>query len=297
MEETFTAQGFVPAKLLPQNAFLFWYNLCFPPYRACKLNHLSLGGLGGYYLLDRITTAFADRPSANNPIGLTDQAFFEKFNRDFAAISADDAPLLKLALKIRYQVYCIENAFEPSAEHPGGFESDEFDRHSAHSLIINRATGQPLGTVRLILPRADHCYPSLPVYGLCDDAALDCLPRYSTAEVSRFSLSKQLRKRHAIEDRSLSPMPRLGLIQALVRMSVYHQITHWCAVMEPSLLRVLAAMGIHFQPIGPPIEYHGLRQPSFCCVAEMLARARGERPAFWDVITDGGLLYDRLLPR
>jgi len=249
----------------------------------------------------------ADDAPAGHSTGLKDRSLFDRFNRNFVAIRADDEPLLKMALQIRYQVYCIENTFEDPVEHPDGLESDEFDAYSAHSLIINRSTGEPFGTVRLILPQADHCYRGLPMYGLCGDGAWDWLPRHSTAEVSRFSISKQSRMRYAVDsgdavpiraiDGRLGPMPRLGLIQALVRMSIQHQITHWCAVMEPGLVRMLSAMGVHFEPIGSPIEYHGLRQPSFCCVAEMLARARRERPAFWDVITDRGLLYDRQLAR
>ncbi len=236
-----------------------------------------------------------------------EQTLFQRFNRNFVAVCADHEALFRQARQIRYQVYCVENAFENPARYPNGLESDEFDEHSAHSLLFNRPTGEPIGTVRLILPRADHFHHRLPVYRLCDSDALEWLPILSTAEVSRFSISKQLRSRYEMDpecpvpirakDRLMGPMPRLGLIQALVRMSIHHGISHWCAVMEPSLLRVLAAMGIHFDAIGPLIEYHGLRQPSSCCVVEMLARAKREKPAFWEVITDRGVLYHRLLAR
>jgi N-acyl amino acid synthase of PEP-CTERM/exosortase system len=125
----------------------------------------------------------------------------------------------------------------------------------------------------------------------------------STAEVSRFSISKQLRRRNtdtlygedeavptdAIDRRS-GPLMRLGLIQTLVRMSALHGITHWCAIMEPKLLRMLAAMSIHFEPIGGLVEYHGLRQPCFCRVASVLEQVKSERLDFWEVLTDGGSL-------
>src|SRR6266478_220690 len=86
---------------------------------------------------------------------------------------------------------------------------------------------------------------------------------------------------------------RLGLIQALVQMSARHGITHWCAAMEPTLLRMLSAMAIRFRPVGPLVEYHGLRQPCYCVVAEILEAVRRERPSFWAVLTDGGTLCQR----
>ena len=82
---------------------------------------------------------------------------------------------------------------------------------------------------------------------------------------------------------------RLGLMQAIVSMSVRRGKTHWCAVMEPTLLRMLHAMGICFTPIGPLVEYHGQRQPCTGDIARMLDGVKRERPDFWDVITSGGI--------
>ena len=73
-------------------------------------------------------------------------------------------------------------------------------------------------------------------------------------------------------------------------MSIEHGITHWCALMEPTLLRMLAAMAIRFRPIGPSVEFRGRRQPCYIDVYEMLEAVRHERPAFWEMITDGGTL-------
>ena len=87
-----------------------------------------------------------------------------------------------------------------------------------------------------------------------------------------------------------TPLMRLGLIQALVRMSLHNNVTHWCAMMEQSLLRMLAAMAIRFVPIGPVVEYHGLRQPCFCVLPKVLEEMKRERPAFWSVLTSGGAL-------
>jgi N-acyl amino acid synthase of PEP-CTERM/exosortase system len=129
-------------------------------------------------------------------------------------------------------------------------------------------------------------------------------PLRSTAEVSRFCISRQFRRRatdtlydqeenqptaaNDSAERRNGPLMRLGLIQVLVRMSARYGITHWCAVMEPKLLRMLDAMAIRFKPIGPLVEHHGIRQPCSCNIAEALSAVRKERPAFWDVLTCGG---------
>jgi N-acyl amino acid synthase of PEP-CTERM/exosortase system len=71
-------------------------------------------------------------------------------------------------------------------------------------------------------------------------------------------------------------------------MSVEHGITHWCATMEPTLLRLLAAMSIRFEPLGPLVRYHGTRQPCYCEVGPMLQRVKNEQRPLWEVLTGGG---------
>ncbi|HMI97744.1 MAG TPA: PEP-CTERM/exosortase system-associated acyltransferase [Micropepsaceae bacterium] len=232
-----------------------------------------------------------------------------QFDLHFETLTADTPDLLPVALRVRYQVYCIENRFENPADHAEALESDEFDSHAAHSLLVDRRTRDALGTVRLVLPLSDAPNDSFAIQRVSDHPLLKGsrrLPLHTAAEVSRFSLSREFGRRAATaralcgeradadEDvtptHPSGPLMRLGLIQMLVRMSMQHGITHWLAVMEPKLLRMLAAMAIHFEPIGGIIEYHGLRQPCFCNIADVLRRVKRERPSFWNVLTDGGTL-------
>lgn len=231
------------------------------------------------------------------------ESLFDRFGRDYDCRLADDPVLMQRALETRYQVYCVENAFENPGENHDGIETDEFDSRSRHSVLIYRPTGETIGTVRLILP-LDGQLDSFSMQGIASlsEGKLP-VPLASTAEVSRFSISKRSRQESlssARANRSLSqmagamrrtePMPSLGLIQGLVRMSMLHGITHWCAVMEPKMLRMLAAMGIHFQPVGNLVEHHGMRQLCYCEVAAVLETVKRERPTFWEVITAGGAL-------
>jgi N-acyl amino acid synthase of PEP-CTERM/exosortase system len=231
----------------------------------------------------------------------------EALDRFFEAVEADTPELIREAHEIRYRVYCLETGFEDPAANPDGLEKDAFDAHSVHGVLIHRASRSAMGTVRLVLPVSDALEHSFAVQQVTDHSARRNsaeFPLRSTAEVSRFCISRQFRRRatdtlydqeenqptaaNDSAERRNGPLMRLGLIQVLVRMSARYGITHWCAVMEPKLLRMLDAMAIRFKPIGPLVEHHGIRQPCSCNIAEALSAVRKERPAFWDVLTCGG---------
>jgi len=223
----------------------------------------------------------------------------EVYWRHFAVVDADAPELRAEAHRMRYQVYCVERAFEPpNAE---GMERDEYDAQSRFVLLIHRRTGLYAGAARLVLPRPDAPERSFAFQALCDDPAIRDPARFPverTGEVSRFCVPKAFRRR--LLDRSLVDLPAnshlegdarraipnmtLGLISWLVRCSREHGVTHWCAVMEPTLLRLLAQLGIHFEPRGGLVEFHGRRQPCTTRPEPMLERVRAERPDVWRVI-------------
>ena len=229
-----------------------------------------------------------------------------RYNSYFRTQMADTASLVRTAQAIRYQVYCLERQFEKACEHADHLERDDFDARAVHGLIFHRPTLEAIGTVRLIPPRSGT---RLPIQLLLDEGGLrapDYFPVERTAEVSRFAISNQFRRRRAdgafvpdnIRDRRepecRGSLPCLGLIQEVIRQSLVQGTTHLAAVMEPKLLRMLAAMGIHFTPVGPLVSHHGIRQPSYCHTGDMLERLRRERPEHWMVVTDGGSLLPEM---
>src|SRR3546814_4081419 len=52
----------------------------------------------------------------------------------------------------------------------------------------------------------------------------------------------------------------LGLFRGIIRLSIRREVSHWCLAAEPSLLRRLRGLGLHFEPAGPLDEHRGLRQ-------------------------------------
>jgi len=207
---------------------------------------------------------------------------------------ADTPALVRQAHQLRYQVYCVERGFEAGEN---GMERDEYDASARHAIVRWRRTGEVVGTVRLIMPKTSAGGHHYPIQHVCDPDLLRGLPLGTSGEVSRFALAKQAIKRV----RDISPascaLLRLALIRGAVWLSADAGHTHWLAVMEPTLLRLLRATGIHFDPVGPLVDYHGVRQPAVAELVPTLSRLAVEQPIVWDFITRGGTWYPASRPR
>jgi len=122
---------------------------------------------------------------------------------------------------------------------------------------------------------------------VCEDYVLAPFAAAATAEISRFALTR---------DRSgLSPeasaLMRLYLMRGIVQVSGELGLTHWCAIMEKTLLRLLRSTSMYFVPVGPAVEYQGLRQPAIFPLANGLERMRCENRPIWSLLTGGGTLW------
>ena len=126
----------------------------------------------------------------------SEATLLRRFRQRYETLAADTAERVRLSQKIRYQVYCVEHPFL-SVDNCDCIEADEYDSHSVHTLLLSRETGDALGTARLILPHPRAFERSFPVQHVLDRNSLKTLaslPHHSTAEVSRFSISRQLRR-------------------------------------------------------------------------------------------------------
>ncbi|MBL8838106.1 MAG: PEP-CTERM/exosortase system-associated acyltransferase [Alphaproteobacteria bacterium] len=231
----------------------------------------------------------------------------EIFSRYFRVVEADTLELRRVCYRLRYDVYCVEHKFLDATHYPDQLEFDEYDDRSLHALLQHIPTGAYMGTVRLIMPLPGAKRLDMPFAELCHDPRLqtgEILPFETTAEVSRFAISKAFRRRatdgtypdeHMNDadmpnDRRLGISLSMGLIVAITKMSIAAKITHLCAVMDPALLRLLHAMAIEFLPLGPRVDYHGWRQPCFAQGMQLLEQLRKMRPDYWDLVTNGGRL-------
>ncbi len=238
---------------------------------------------------------------------------YERFHEHFEVLRANSSNLLQQSLSLRYQVYCVEKGYEDPENYPRGMESDAYDLRADHHVIRHRSSSRVVGTVRIILPDSMDSSLPFPMEHVCKGAVDKDLfnpvnaNRSRMGEISRFCISKELRRSldpenpHAenneianfsdAEIRRLYSQIVVGLIHAVIKMSAEHELTHWLAVMEPSLSRLLKRFGFHFTPLGPPVNLHGYRRPFYAVIGDEMTRVYREYPEVWDVITESGNLW------
>jgi N-acyl amino acid synthase of PEP-CTERM/exosortase system len=236
------------------------------------------------------------------------------FNEYFEVLLADTPELQREAYRLRYEVYCEEGCFPqfacPSGD-PDRLETDDYDHRSVHCVYRHRPSGSYAGTVRLVLVDPDDVGALFPLEEMTRQffpskaPQIETVPRNTLGEISRFLLHRRFRSRagealttHGLitefrppteaDRRRHLPHAVIGLFVAVVRMSVEYGLTHWYAAMEPSLARLLRSFAIHFEPIGPVVEYYGPRQPFLGQVAEIVAAVRERHRELWELATDDG---------
>jgi N-acyl amino acid synthase of PEP-CTERM/exosortase system len=236
-------------------------------------------------------------------VELNIMSILEAFNQYFEIIPASTEELRQEVYKLRYQVYCLEKGFlNPS---PDGTEHDEYDEYSSHYLIRHHETGY-MATTRLILPDRNHPEKLFPMeaYNQIDNAELlKSMPRNNIAELSRFCVSKEFRRRanerdiivtnEVDDDRSPikkhhSPNLTLALFACAVRISFEHDIHYWYAIMEPASKKIAAALGVNFVAVGSPMpseHYYGLRAPYTIKVNDLLRGAEEKDPEYLEMLT------------
>ncbi|MBL0059231.1 MAG: PEP-CTERM/exosortase system-associated acyltransferase [Elusimicrobia bacterium] len=204
---------------------------------------------------------------------------------EFTFLEATEPNLIDAIHRLRYQIYVEEYGYEKPADHPGGVERDKFDPYSVPIAALDRQ-GKLVGTARLI----HHCPHPLP-------ALLLASPPWREehgndphlVESSRFAMSREFRlsalgfkremsffRKHLIpgtqprppadevmgpDDPSGRILIFLGLSYAVIDSAHRQGATHHLMTAERSLHVLLKRNGIHFDPIGPEVDYHGRRTP------------------------------------
>jgi N-acyl amino acid synthase of PEP-CTERM/exosortase system len=229
---------------------------------------------------------------------------YKSFHEFFEIVIADTSELLEIVYSIRYQVLCVQNTFPNmnAVDYPDRLEKDEYDDHSCHVLLRFRPSGEFVGTARLILSgllQPEKLFPA-ELNTQLDPALCDikALPRRQTAEISRFVVVSQFDRRkedRRSTERRFTPHLSLLLMAAVMRMSTKYNIRNWLSVMDPSLNRLLGYYGLGFNPIGPLVNYHGLRRPYFAKVEDVLNRMYKEHHDAWEVVTECGKYHPFLV--
>lgn len=223
-------------------------------------------------------------------MGCIASALHDEILTTFTVRIADTEPLRQQAFRLRHQVYCVENDFEP--RRAGGIETDSFDARAPHALLFHRAADEPIGTVRLVLPEPEAKTGTLPIHGVCapDLFTRAGLPVGTTTEISRFALSRaRLQKLQEAtgpdETRHVLSFASLGLLAAMRQIARAHGMTHFAAIMEPSLRRRLSILGLPMIEMGNPVNHHGVRVPCYTRIDQLEMQLKRLRPDLFPVLT------------
>ncbi len=232
------------------------------------------------------------------------------FNEYFEIVNADTPDLLKEVFALRYRILCVHNTFPDfsGSRFPDGLERDEYDDHSAHILLRHRSSDIFVGTTRLILPGRQHSEKKFPTElhtRFFPGFALDPVIRQQTCEVSRFAILSDFFKRKkdlvAVPingekitekpDRRRFPHPMLALTVGILRLCARQKIYYLLSSMDPALNKLLGFYGLQLNPIGPTVDYHGIRCPYHVCVFDMLDRMYQYHRNIWELVTDYGKFW------
>ena len=173
-----------------------------------------------------------------------------------------------------------------------------------------------MATTRLILPDAriqEKPFP-IEIHSQIDNVDLvKTIPRHNLAELSRFCVSKEFRRRkneqHLLttndaesetaftqEEKRSSSHLTLALFACAIKMSYENNIHYWYAIMEPALERVFSSLGIHFVGIGPLVDYHGIRRPFVIKIDDLLDSVAKKDLNYWNMLTNNGHFGQRKPP-
>lgn len=196
---------------------------------------------------------------------------------------ADSEEELREVYKLRYKVYCEERGFEKPEDHPGGIEFDEFDKSSKHFMAMIGTRRHVIGTARIILNSENW----LPIKINCKiEKDLSSLDHSRLGEISRLAVSNELLYNDAFNDKRMRQMVVFGLYKLIYIESRMMGLTHWLAVMTDGLYKLLRRAGIVFAPIGPPVNYHGIRTPYLGSIAEIEAEVSRKNPELFKATTE-----------
>jgi N-acyl amino acid synthase of PEP-CTERM/exosortase system len=249
------------------------------------------------------------------------------FNEYFEVISADTPQLMQEVFRLRYQVLCVEQRLPGfnASNYADGLEKDDDDYRSVYVLMRHRPSKAYIGTARLLLADPSNLHKPFPVEQKAefDPELIDVtkLSRKNTAEISRFAIlsrfphhkgGRRTDRRTDITRGNLEvvnneekinkskrrfPHPFLALGVGIIRMCAENNIVHWFSAMDPALNRLFSLYGVHFKPIGPPTDYHGVCRPYFVDLIDILTRTYAHHRDVWELLTINGKVWPAALER
>ncbi|NOY72865.1 MAG: PEP-CTERM/exosortase system-associated acyltransferase [Gammaproteobacteria bacterium] len=229
----------------------------------------------------------------------------DEFNGTFCLETGKDSSLAEANMRLRYQVWCLENDYFDFSDFDESMECDEYDSRSVYAVVSNKNHHINIATTRIILhdknkPQEKFPVEQFPMLRRHDRDYLLNVPREKVGEISRFCVSKSFRRRagekestHGITPGRDSSHPSgkrnysqitLGLFRGVFSICLQYNLEHLYALMEPALLRIIRRYGVHFTPIGPCVNYYGIRQPCLLSIDSAREKAKTTSKEIYDFV-------------
>lgn len=246
------------------------------------------------------------------------KTFYQDYWRAFDLIHAQTDELKERAFRLRYDVFCKENAFEKAGGADGGaqgLEFDAYDPRAFHYLLVHRDSGEDAGTVRILLANEQDPRQSFPLQGVCDHPLLGIDSKVlRLAEFSRLCMARRFRRRpldgkilpayYETETgdtaKGLSrffrrhiPYAPLGLMRAAFETALEFNVPDVITAMDTTHLRTMKRIGFSYRVLGPRIDYHGGQQPIIFNIKHVLDNMAVENPECWEIVSDQGRLHKK----
>ncbi|WP_235067773.1 PEP-CTERM/exosortase system-associated acyltransferase [Micavibrio aeruginosavorus] len=244
------------------------------------------------------------------------KSFYPAYQKAFRIIQADTNALKEIVFRLRYEIYCVDNDMEQtSGASTSAMEKDAFDDNSLHYLLYHKMTDEPVGTVRVVMPRTDRPLSSFPLQFVCDHPLLHMPDRvHRFCEVSRLCMTRDFRRRPGdgrvlpsyneqdqavrmnadgttVFIRRVIPFAPLGLLRAAFEGALDNGLTDCVCVMDPDQLYALQRIGLSYRVLGPRLDIGGQQQPIIFNIKHALDNMILQNPPCWEIVSDRGRLH------
>lgn len=183
------------------------------------------------------------------------------FAERYQILIADTETLRRQVYRVRHQVFCDELGYD--MRNVRGHEFDDYDAGSIHVLLRERASGNPIGCFRLVMPQDGSVWLPFDKYGVphVDERLFDWsrVNRARSVEVSRLALSPRARQCRASEGGPSDPYMATAMFYAVTALVLKLGTEDLFMVIEPRLGRLISRYGFSLDQISPPFEYYGQR--------------------------------------
>ena len=193
---------------------------------------------------------------------MTTPSIFHLLTQEYSLVlvtSEDDIRALK---EVRRKT--LLNAYQNLAkiEDEETFLYNKDDEQSFIYLLKHNPTENYVGTIRVFFVNPHTPIQKIPLQLYGNVQNIDHLvAEHPVCEVSRLALASDLEPYPGLSALQLRTSLTMGLMSTIGINMFLYQCNNIFSIMEPALFRILRRQGIHFQQIGPAVEYYGMRIP------------------------------------